>query len=103
MHMDLDISSITNPTKLNIIKRQYSIVRLTSKLTFLNLRPRKTNLMYILSNVSTVRANIKWIAMYTLSKNTVLTKNSTQRNTKSFVKTRPNQFTQLWVKQVNNY
>ena len=42
--------------------------------------------------VSTARTNIKQTAIYTLSGNIGLTKNGTQRNTKSFMKTGPNQF-----------
>ena len=41
--------------------------------------------------------------MHVLSGNTVLTKNDIQRNIKSSIKTEPNQFAQLWVRQVNDY
>ena len=56
------------------------------------------NLAHILSNTSTIRMNIKWTARYILSGNITLTKNGTQKNTKSFIKIGPNQFTQLWLK-----
>jgi len=59
MHIGLDASNVIDSTKSNTIEKWCGILRSTSKLTFLDLRPRKVNLAHILSNTSTIRMNIK--------------------------------------------
>jgi len=61
-------------TKLNIIGKWHGIVRQTSKLTHLDLKPRKESFACICSNISIVKMNTKPIVIHILSKNISSTK-----------------------------
>ena len=68
-------------TKPSIITNSYGVAKLTKRLTLLDSKPSKKSLVPILSNVQTVRANIKQTLLIVPSKNIGLIKNSILKNT----------------------
>jgi len=53
--------------------------------------------------VSIVKVNTKQTAIHAYSRDTASTRSGILRNTKSFVKTKANQFTQLWTRQIYEF
>ena len=64
---------------------------------------RKINPACINSSMSIVKINTKPTVIYAYSGDTTSTRSSMLRNTKSFVKTEADQFTQLWVGQIHEF
>jgi len=79
-------------TKPSIIANLHGVVKLTKRLTLLGLKPSRANLVLILSNVQTTRANTKQTV---LSGNTGLTENGILKNILEFKKIKNNQFIHL--------
>ena len=80
--------------KSNIIGIWYSVIRPTSKQTFLDLKLRKKNLIFIYSSILTTKMNIKQTAIVIYSRNINLTKNNILRSLKSSKKLKQTQFAQ---------
>ena len=89
--------------KLNITERWCGIIRLTLKLILLDSKPRKESLVLTLSSALIVKANTKQIVIFVYSRSINSTENGVQRNLKSFKKSKPTQFAQLWTEANNNY
>jgi len=88
----LNVMALTKPS---IITNLHGIVKLMKRLTLLSLKPSRANLVLILSNVQTTRANIKWTPLTVISGNTGLTENGILKNTLKFKKIKNNQFIHL--------
>jgi len=88
----LNVMALTKPS---IIINLHGIVKLMKRLTLLSLKPSRANLVLILSNVQTTRANIKWTPLTVISGNTGLTENGILKNTLKFKKIKNNQFIHL--------
>jgi len=67
------------------------------------LKQRKVSHVYIVSNISIAKENIKLIAMHILSRGTDSTRNYTWKNIRSFVKIEASQSAHLWVRQVYDF
>ena len=67
-------------TKLSIIANSCGVAKLMKRLTLLNLKLSRESFVPILSNVQTVRANIKQTLLIVLSKNIGLIKNGILKN-----------------------
>jgi len=89
------VSNVIALTKPFIIANLYGVVKLTKRLTLLGLKPSRANLVPILSNVQTTRANTKQTPLTVLSGNTGLTENGILKNILEFKKIENNQFIHL--------
>jgi len=67
------------------------------KLILLDSKPRKESLVLTLSSALIVKANTKQIVIFVYSRSIISTENDIQRNLKSFKKSKPTQFAQLWT------
>ena len=83
MHMVSSIKSTIPLIKSNIIEIWSGVVKLTTKLTSPNLKPRKANYALTLSNESIVKTNTRWIVMNVHFENIGSTENGTSRSHKS--------------------
>ena len=81
--MVLNVKSVMVLTKSNTIEMWLDVAKLTIKLTLLDLKPKKKSYVLTHSNMLTVKANIKLIAMTVHSRNISSTNNSTKRKSKS--------------------
>jgi len=90
MHIALSASSIIVLTKLNIIGRLHSVIRLISRLTPLDLKQKKKSFAHICLSALTTKRSIKLIATYVYFGSISSTRNSIQGNIKSFIKTEAN-------------
>jgi len=82
-------------TKPSIIANLCGVVKLMKRLILLGLKSSRVNLVPILSNVQTARANIKWTPLTVLSGNTGLIENDILKNTLKFKKIENTQFVHL--------
>ena len=103
MCMVPNVSSTMILIRPNVTEKWYDAIKQISKLIYLNSRQRKINYAHTPSNVSTIKENIKWIAIHIYSRSIDLTKNSTQRNIRNFEKTGVNQSVQLWPRKVHDF
>jgi len=93
MHMGPNISSAMVSIRQNTTERLYGFVKQISRLTLLDLKQKKTNLVHTSSSTSTAKKNIKQIVTYAHSGNMDSIKNNIQRSIRNFIKKRANQFT----------
>jgi len=89
------MSNVMALTKPSIIANLHGVIKLTKRLTLLGLKPSRANLVLILSNVQTTRANTKQTLLTVLSGNTGLTENGILKNILEFKKIENNQFIHL--------
>jgi len=89
------MSNIIALTKLSIITNSYGVAKLMKRLTLLGLKPSRKSLISILSNVQTVRVNIKQTLLIVLSGNIGSIKNGVLKNMQKFEKIKNNQFVYL--------
>jgi len=68
VYMVLNTKSATVLIKSNIIERWYNVIRLTLKLTLLDLKPRKKSLVLTLLSILIVKADTKQIATFVYSR-----------------------------------
>ena len=89
------MSNIIALTKLSIITNSHGVAKLMKRLTLLGLKPSRKSLVSILSNVQTIRVNIKQTLLIVLSGNIGSIKNGVLKNMQKFEKIKNNQFVYL--------
>ena len=89
------------PTNLKTTMNSAGVIKLMQRQILCILKQRKANHVYTLSNVPTVKANIKQTQTYVLSRNIGSTKIDTRRNMLRSMRTGPNWFVQLWTMNLN--
>jgi len=101
--MVLDALKCNCPHKLEYYRDIAWCYKANFKMNLLRLEKKEINPACINSSMSIVKVNTKPTVMHAHSGNTTSIRSSMLRNTKSFVKTEANQFTQLWVGQIHEF
>ena len=99
---DQSVSSVTDLTNLKTIINLGGTAKPMNKWTHHTLKQKKMNYVCMFSNVLTAVAIIRWTLTFVYSGDTGSTVNDIIKNILRSVKTEQNQFTQLWIKPLND-
>ena len=91
---------LTNP---NTTVTLCGIVKWMKRLILLGWKQNKVNHVLISLDTLTVKVIIKPTQIYAHSRSTTLIENSIPRNTRNFMKTKDNQFVQVWMVTKHDY